>query len=252
MKAFRKTPADPQALIVASKIHGYLKAKGNCLMILDTFRILKEYSERSNSYDFLWELIYIHRIVTEQMAKGKLQKAEYNEQQARFFTIIARIRPTPYNRCSEVIELVTTAIYYKEAGEREKASLFLVRAQDLYEAIDEVKTEKYYTAGRYLYIEIITSKTGIDKNLDEKLAAYKKLIKSAQGLFDIKPSNDLLSLLANACINIFAFKQFCYAEEKESIKRVLALLDKAIAEGAVDLKRQRDWLNIKVTIAEQG
>lgn len=255
LKFFETGQSDPQALILAKKVHAFLKAGGNDSESAAARLALEAHSEHTRSFDFLWELIYIRRILadlTENSPQGKMEKTRHREKIAELFTRAAEVSPTNYNRCAAVIEWVNASVFSNASGEKEKTDQFLSRALLLFEAMEESKTEKYYTAGQFLYHQMILKQSDLKAPNDNRFHAFQKIIKYAQALYGIKPNDESLWLLAAAYCDSFSYRLFSFEKEKENLKLVLAMLDERIPKGSADLKKIRNALFEKIKKAEQG
>ena len=149
---------------------------------------------------------------------------------AELFHDIVRVKPTTFNRCAEVIEYDAAGEAYAPVDKAAAQEIF-GRALELYEGIEEVEEELYYTAGQCIYTDLFVYRDKKNADAQADLQLLLKIAYAARGWYRIKPNDGSLKLMGNAYHDCCGYKEFDYEGAKESIDEVIALLEKAISEG---------------------
>ncbi len=253
MKFFQEEANCVRALLIARKVVSFLKVSNRVDDIIATLGKLEDYSEKTRNEYFVWELIYARRELANKennTPEGLMARAKHRHISTNHFGTLVRIKPSVFNRCAEVIELVTLSRYYKDAKDTAFANSILDKAQELYEKIEETNTEKYYDAGEYLYLDMIKNSERIAKNSHDKFQALLKLAHCSRGLYMINHNKFSVKLVALAYSDSSYYDEFCFADVKENIEQEIKWLEAEINAGHNELK---DALNlIKNVVAKFG
>ena len=237
-KAFKKNQNDRLALNITKAIRSYLKSADDSTPVMKSLEPLEEYAALADNEDFLWELVYIRRDMAEMIADfSNFAAAEHRHVAAKFFKEIVRVNPSLYNRCARVTELVSASIFFQKARNMFTTNDLLEQAKALFNEIEETNTEKYYSTGEYLYLNVILN-GNIPKSAQAIIPYYLKMIYFSHERYRIEKNTYSIELMALAYTDCLSYEDFCYEDEKENIDELITLLTDAIKDGESSLEKK--------------
>jgi len=130
-KGFEKGPHDQLAYLLTKRVHVYLQLRsGGANRVKAAVELLRTYYPESKSTDFLWELVYVFRLlakVEDGLFGSKQEVTEHLLNSARCFDRIIEVSPTIHNRCCLVIEYSFAVMHYgRQRGARREKLLELI------------------------------------------------------------------------------------------------------------------------------
>lgn len=243
MKKFNSGFDDMKARNAAERIKKFLKLNGDVTEIERMLEMLESYSENSKSTDFLWELVYIRRIMAslETDTYGQSSHVAVNKHiSAKHFDKICAIKPTLYYRCCRVIEYANAASSYIDVLNKERkeaAEETLQKAETLFWEIEESPEEVYYEAGRFLYF---IKSFYIDiycENKEGKFEAISKCLHYSRICYNLNKTDAALRSYALAYVNYATDSQFCFNEdERMELKKLIARSEVSVILGNDNLR----------------
>lgn len=225
-KIFRKEPTDDLAISISNDIVTFIKARGNIPSVMDSVNELECYSSKSESEDFVWNLVYIRRRIAGRCGgflsdlKGKLYAAECRYIAAKHFNRICEIKPTVYNKCCEVQEYVSARIEFKNARIQLKSKNILNYAEKIFAHIEKSDQPIYYSTGVYLYIELYTcyAKGLLRSRANE---ALKKAVEYSFNLYEVEKIKGNLEKLSLYYKEYIDNEEYYFVKEKDRLQKLI-------------------------------
>ncbi len=248
INGFRNSSNDQKANNIALCIKNFLNAGGDKSEIKEFLFILERYSEETSSEDFLWELVYIRRLLVKayDMVFDLPYAAECSHQAAKRFEKICEVAPTHFNHCCRVQEYVSAAIYFIDANKShlfdKKIEGILDYAEDLFLQIEKSDKAIYYSSGKYLYR--IRQQYLLRQQYDRSSMCriVKELEYFAREVYYREMTTDNLDFWANTYIEYLELGAFSYPDEEENYRKLLNLVDEAVLNGSRKLQDSLDKL----------
>lgn len=213
---------DSIANTIAKMINIYLKEKMTSDFD-DVIEKLEQYCPHSRSDDFLWELVYINRKMSDAIRDIPIRMIKYALRSAEKFEYICNIRPSTHNKYCAVLEYLCAADVYKRIRpiDIEKTKEIYFAAERMLESIDDTESEKYIKSGISLYKSMLDffKKVGSGCGID----GYEYLLKLASvSMKKYEHENEYIYLydVADIYIKLLSYDRFDYYENKSEIDKI--------------------------------
>ncbi len=253
MKGFKNGCDDRKAQNVAERIVKYLKAGGEISKIESHLEVLNNYSAETKSSDFLWELVYIRRImmsVYEDDLDDMVSAAQSKHMAATYFDKICELTPTYYNHCCRVMEYTSAAAAYGRITgsdeNAEKSAELFEKSEKMFFQIEEKEASIYYEVGAFLYFSKYFSYNIFSEEKDKKFESIKKSCFYSRKNYEIKESEENLRKLALIYSIYVTCEQFSFSEEETFFKTLIAKLEAAVSLGNENLASVLRSLKVKL------
>lgn len=253
MKGLKNGCDDHKARNIAARIVKYLKADGEISEIESHLEVLNDYSAETRSSDFLWELVYIRRImmsVYEDKFDDAVLAAQNKYLAATYFDGICKLTPTYYNQCCRVMEYTgAAAAFGRIAGSdenKEKSTELFEKSEEMFSQVEEKEVSVYYEVGAYLYFSKYFSYNIFSEEKDKKFNSIKKSAFYSRKNYELKESEEKLRKLALIYSLYVSCEQFSYSEEEMFFKTLIDKVEAAVMLGNQNLASILRSLKVKL------
>ena len=241
MKHYRASANGERAFMITKMIHKYLENGGDLSDVADDFYEVERYAPHSRNNDFIWQLVYVRRLLCDTEKRKKNYEAAYNHrvESARHFERICVIRPTFHNkrvRIWEYMMATDVAVSSKDKKMLDGEHLEpLCRAKELLSELAEDKeannNKNFSSTAKYVYQTeaVFMERTNTAKG-EAWLLCLKNLIYYSAAEYRMTP--DSSSNLSNLAL-YYRVAMYCdgYATP-EVIEEINGII--AIAEGSAE------------------
>lgn len=248
MEHFRFQSTACLAMMILKDLKRFLELGGDHSRVMPYLLELEAYSPKTANEDYVWELVYVRRIIARsfEVKKDYESAFEHALRSAKHFDLIVEIRPTTHNFCCRILEYLSAITMLENT---KYAFLKIRQIKELYDycrarfkEISEAKGNIYYETGSSVFLKYYKFSR---KQNDPKSVSYDLLtsfIDCTVKHYQDEGDNRLLKNAMIAYQELSGYGMFSYEAEKERIQTVLGWANTAIENGADMLKESYEYL----------
>lgn len=228
VKSFKNESDDQKAERLARRMNDFICLFKEEKGLEDTFSLLEEHANNTQSEDFLWEMVYIMR------KKASLDKKEYSFfrgecycTSAMYLDKICSLNRTTHNMCCETLEFLLSSENYFESQNDSKAldlakETFLI-AESCFERVKDDGSIFYIETGQELYR---VKYTQCENDAKDEHDILKELARFSVELFFRNNDIKTLEYIVLIYKTYSSFKFFSFEHECETLYKLVDYIDK--------------------------
>lgn len=226
LKGFRISTSDEKALNIAKSINEFLKAEGSPICVTNIVLELEEYSTETRSDDFMWQLVYNRRTLSECFFRrdNKPYGADCRYIAAQHFEKICELTPSAYNKHCRILEYVIATNDYSKANMKFKNNAILTHAEQLFVELEDSVNENYFMVATHLYYNLFVDYKDVQNDPERAYESIKRCVNYAWRMHRHRNSMGNLQRLSLYYWYYMHCKQYSVAAEEERLRTLIDLM----------------------------
>ncbi len=234
LKNFKKENTDVKAERLAIYINKYIQAFEETEETKEAFSLLENYIDITKNDSFVWEMVYIVRRKAKKTTTYASRGMFYSKS-ASYFNRICLLKPTVYNLCCRVLELIiSSSLYFQNKTDLNSMTIssdLLSKANSFFKEIKDNNSLIYSETGLELYRELyLQTKEGNET----KHHILKEFSRFSRDTFYKNSTYENLEQMVSIYCQYYYSGFFSLDEEADNIKKLIDYIEKLTFEEDIN------------------